>query len=85
MITHLLYTDDTLLFLNRRESFISGIFKTSGDYCNSSGHKINTDKGHFLLDKDTPLEHIEIIRRETNFKHKPMPLTYLGVPIFKEG
>lgn len=82
MITHLLYANDTLLFVDEKISSIIGILALPDEYCRSSGHRLNARKSIFLLDKDAGIEKINSIRGGIGFSYKPMPFIYLGVPIF---
>lgn len=79
----LLYTDDTMLFLNGSASSIRGILQVLDEYCKASGQKINPEKNNFLLDKNASCERIDIVRREIGFKHKFMPITYPGASLFQ--
>lgn len=50
-IMHMLYADDTLIFVNRRAYSNGGILKVLEDYYNAPGQRINAYKSNFLLDK----------------------------------
>lgn len=82
-IKHLLYADDTLIFLNGRSSSIKGCLNLLNLYCECSGQRVNAAKSSFLLSNNAPRERIQITIQATKFQHKKFPLEYLGVPLFQ--
>lgn len=79
-IAHLLYADDTLIFVKLEkypQSEGSLHFKM-----NTVMRLVRDSKSQFLLDKDANQVRINSLKRDTGFAHKFLPMTYLGLPIF---
>nr|XP_016483420.1 PREDICTED: uncharacterized protein LOC107804102 [Nicotiana tabacum] len=51
-------------------------------YEESSGHKINKDKSHFMTSSGAFQSAIRRIKAETGFSGREYPLTYLGCPLY---
>ncbi|OVA14271.1 Ribonuclease H domain [Macleaya cordata] len=80
-VTHLLYADDTIIFLNGRESSIRGCMKFLDRFCACSGQKINVDKSSFMMYSGTPSSVVQVVGSLTGFHRKSSVMTYLGAPI----
>ncbi|XP_058111996.1 uncharacterized protein LOC131255315 [Magnolia sinica] len=80
-ISHLLYTDDTLLFLNGSISSIKATKKFLDDYQQTLRQSINHRKSYFICLKSTSLARSRLIERTLNIAKSEGPLTYLGVSI----
>lgn len=80
-ISHLFYADDVLLFTNGSGSSLRNLMSLIRAYGASSGHEINTHKSAFYVGNNAA-NRMRAISSITGIKHKQLPFTYLGVPIF---
>ncbi|OVA08894.1 Reverse transcriptase zinc-binding domain [Macleaya cordata] len=81
-VTHLLYADDTIIFLNGMETSVKGCMEFLDRFCLCSGQKINVEKSSFMMYSKTPNTLINSIVRITGYQHKVNHMTYLGTPIY---
>ncbi|OVA03985.1 Ribonuclease H domain [Macleaya cordata] len=81
-VTHLLYADDTIIFLNGRVSSIRGCMEFLDRYCSCSGQRINTEKSSFLLHSKAPSNLVSSISHMTGYQRKSDVMVYLGAPIY---
>lgn len=84
-VTHLLCTDDTLIFLNGRSLSLEGCIDFLEEYYLASGQKINTGMSSFIVGKNAPPSRAATIGRITGYSqaNTEFPFEYLGMPIFQ--
>jgi len=83
-VSHLLYADDTLIFINGQRSSLESCRDFLEEYCLSSGQKINEEKSVFIMHKNTPTIRASIVTSVFGYPQARTPFTYLGAPI-REG
>lgn len=80
-VSHLLYADDTLIFMNGKRRSIVGCKNCIMRYCLCSGQRVNVQKSSFYISKKTSSATIASIHNATGFSKKLCPFKYLGAPI----
>ncbi|OVA15314.1 Ribonuclease H domain [Macleaya cordata] len=80
-VTHLLYADDTIIFLNGRESSLQGCMEFLEKYSACSGQKINVEKSSFMMHSSSPSTLVNSISQTTGYQRKTAVMMYLGAPI----
>jgi hypothetical protein len=79
-INHLLFADDSLLFLRAtREGAIESI-GVLGKYCNASGQRINMDKSSVFFSKGCPGALKDGIKEKLDVQRETLQEKYLGLP-----
>ncbi|XP_060170788.1 uncharacterized protein LOC132601740 [Lycium barbarum] len=81
-INHLAFADDTILFCNGGRTSIRLMLKTLAKYEAISGQKINKAKCSFSVAIKTDLETISRLETLTGMKYEPLPIKYLGCPLY---
>lgn len=83
VVTHSLFADDTLIFLNGRESSLKNTMDFLAKYQKASSQEISPNKSCFLVSSKLVASRMQIIQRITRFSRGKLPFIYLGCPIFK--
>ena len=83
VISHSLFADDTIIFLNGRKSSIICMMNFLKRYQEASGQKINCNKSSFLVLEKCPIGRRVMLNRITGVSRGSLPFTYLECPIFK--
>lgn len=81
MVSHLLYTDDLLIFANGKKKSIRMLIKTLKQYEDWSGQLINKEKSSIFLSKRIAYARRRSLLRMTGFVEGVFPSIYLGVPL----
>ena len=79
-ISHLLFEDDSLLFVKASvegASLVSSLFDT---YCQASGRKINHDKSSVFFSKGCPNNLRTEVKEALNITNESLLERYLGMP-----
>ncbi|WRX25598.1 Reverse transcriptase domain - like 10 [Theobroma cacao] len=82
-VSHLAFADDILIFTNGAKSSLQKILKFLQEYEEISGQRINHSKNCFITHRNVANSGKQIISQVTGFIHKCLPITYLGVPLYK--
>jgi hypothetical protein len=82
-ISYLLYADDTILFLNGRNSSISKAIDILNSYQKFTGQRINYGKSKFYVSNRTSAGRIQQIKDQLGCDRGSWPFIYLGAPIYK--
>lgn len=80
---HLLYVDDVLIFLEVTRVNGRCIRQLLDDYGNVFGQKFSPPKSMVIYSDTTSIRFKIYIKRCTSITTGSLPLTHLGVPIFK--
>ncbi|XP_058087471.1 uncharacterized protein LOC131234550 [Magnolia sinica] len=81
VISHLLYTDDTLLFLNGSVTSMRVTKEFLDDYQVGFGHSINFNKSSFICGSSLSPARIRTVERASSISRVASPSAYLGVPL----
>ncbi|XP_042958082.1 uncharacterized protein LOC122293613 [Carya illinoinensis] len=81
LISHLLYADDLLMFVNGKKRSIRMLIKTLKHYEEWSGRLINKEKSSIFLSKLIGFARRQSLLRLTGFVDGVFPTTYLGAPL----
>ena len=81
LISHLMYADDIVIFLNGSKNSIRELLRVFEKYENWSGHMINKDKTSMFFSRKISLARKRALKRMTGFSEGSFPFKYLGVPI----
>ncbi|XP_058068798.1 uncharacterized protein LOC131218135 [Magnolia sinica] len=81
IVSHLLFADDTLLFLNGGTSSLRVVNKFLEDFQYASGQLINCGKSSFFFSEKVPITGIRLIEHKMGILKSTAGYTYLGVPI----
>ncbi|CAA6657847.1 unnamed protein product [Spirodela intermedia] len=82
IISHSLFADDAILFLNGCETSIRGLMSIISRYERATGQLVNASKSSFIVGPSTPIGTIRRIQGLTGFSRGHLPFDYLGCPIF---
>ncbi|CAA7399339.1 unnamed protein product [Spirodela intermedia] len=82
IISHSLFADDAILFLNGCETSIRRLMSIISRYERAAGQLVNASKSSFMVGPSTPIETIRRIQGLTGFSRGHSPFEYLGCPIF---
>ncbi|XP_058103493.1 uncharacterized protein LOC131247064 [Magnolia sinica] len=82
-ISHLLYADDTILFLNGAASSLSKMRQFISKYQEVLGQKVNPRKSALFVSSKVLPGRVRSIERSLGFYKADGVLSYLGVPIVK--
>ncbi|XP_058077435.1 uncharacterized protein LOC131225851 [Magnolia sinica] len=80
-ISHLLYADDTLLFLNGGRASMRKIVALLDEYQSASGQLINKGKSSFLCSNKIPVSRIHAISSLLRIARSTGTFSHLGVPL----
>mgnify|MGYP004727269031 CR=1 FL=1 len=81
-ITHLSYTDDTIIFSSARPSSLNLIMKTLKTYKTLSSQQLNVHKSYFLVHDKLLMQQKTNVQRITGFVQQSFPVQYLRCPLF---
>lgn len=81
-VSHLTFIDDAILFCNGGKATLQQVLDSLSTYEQISGQQINKDKCSFSLAPSATQRSITRIRRITGMRHEPLPIQYLGCPIY---
>lgn len=82
-ISHLLYADDTLIFLNGSSNNVRKLLDFIRVYEHSSGQKVNINKSSFIVSQKSSPATICRLSTLSGFQHKTGISSYLGVPLYE--
>lgn len=82
-VSHLLYVDDTLIFLNATITSVKRCMDFLKSYCDCSSQWINTDKSSLITFGKFSDGRMESLRLLTRFQSKISCFEYFGVPIIQ--
>lgn len=84
-ITHLLFTDDTLIFLNSGKKSLVNLLCFIQRYELASGKKVNKQKSSIFVSSKMPHSHSFLLSTMSSMvvKDSSFSFSYLGCPIFK--
>ncbi|CAA7397126.1 unnamed protein product [Spirodela intermedia] len=82
IISHSLFADDAILFLNGCETSIRGLMSIISRYERAAGQLVNASKSSFTVGPSTPIGTIRRIQGLIGFSRGHLPFDYLGCPIF---
>ena len=82
IISHSMFADDAILFLNGCEASIQGLMRILLGYERATGQLVNTSKSSFMVAPSTTINTIRCIQDVTSFSRSHLPFDYLGCPIF---
>lgn len=80
--THVMYTDNLMLFAKASTREVKILDVCLEKYCLWSGQLINRDKSGLIFSKLVPRDKSRAIKWELNMKKITQPTTYLGAPLF---
>ena len=81
--THVMYTDNLMLFAKASTREVKILDVCLEKYCLWSGQLINRDKSGLIFSKLVPRDRSRAIKWELNMRKKiTQPATYLGAPLF---
>ena len=83
LVTHSLFADDTIIFLNGRRSSLNCAMSFLKSYQTTSGQKISLKKSCFFVSNKMAASRMKMIQEITGFTRGKLPFIYLGCPIFK--
>jgi hypothetical protein len=78
-LTHLLFADDSFLFLKNDTKSIMAIQSTLAWYCSLSGQSLNLDKSELYCSPNMPSQQKIKMAQDLGVKLVPQPSKYLGV------
>lgn len=79
VISHLFFTDDTLIFLKAEKENCSNLVRILDEYCSASGQKINLHKSNVFFGKNVPTVLVEELTGILGMEKVDDPRVYLGV------
>ena len=83
LISHLIFADDTLIFLKGNQKSMKNLLQFVDKYEVSSGQKVNKQKSSLYCSSKMPLARKNKLSRIAQIPLKASPLTYLGCPIIR--
>ena len=81
-VSHLVFADDVIVFVNGSTSSLRKIMRVLELYQCASGQLVNTSKSGFLIHPSVSLARKSVIERITKFSKREFPVRYLGSPLF---
>lgn len=81
MVSHLLYADDLLVFLNGKKQLLRRLIEVLWIYERWSGQLISKEKSAIFFSKHISLGQRVCLKRLSGFGEGSFPVVYLGVPI----
>lgn len=80
LLSHLLFVDDSLFFLQASVGNCQCLMKILNDYCSASGQRVNFAKSSLFFSANTPLELQMLISNIFGIPGSEDPGKYLGLP-----
>lgn len=81
-ISHALFADDTVIFMNARKESIINLYEFLEEYESCSGQKVNVSKSSFYTSQKTSEIKLARIENIIGWKKGSFPFTYLGGLIY---
>lgn len=82
-ISHLLYADDTLIFMNGCKLNMQDLLQFIANYEASAGQKGNASKSSIMVSRKAPLSLKQALHLQSRYKIQSLGFCHLGVPIKK--
>ncbi|KAJ6844953.1 uncharacterized protein M6B38_288325 [Iris pallida] len=83
-ISYLFYADDSLIFMNGDIDGVETLMQTFQNYTDISGQVINYSKSSLIISQKPHMSsQADTIAMATWFTKAALPITYLGVPLFR--
>jgi hypothetical protein len=79
-VNHLLFADDSLLFVKATVEGATEVNDLLEKYCNASGQRINLDKSSVYFSKGCPEERRNLVKAALNVFTETLNEKYLGMP-----
>lgn len=79
-ISHLFFADDTLIFLKADKKNCTNLVQLLGEYCSTSGQKVNLQKSNVFFGANIPAVVFVELGDILGILTTSDPSTYLGVP-----
>ncbi|XP_071680070.1 uncharacterized protein [Lolium perenne] len=79
-VNHLLFADDSLLFINANGDSARDARDTLDAYCRASGQRINLDKSSIFFSKKCPVTIKQELKDILNVQNETLSEKYLGMP-----
>lgn len=79
VVSHLLFVDDSLLFMPTTDENIDSLLFVLHEYCSASGQMVNLQKSSVIFSQNTPLQIQEDVTSKLQIVRALNPGTYLGV------
>jgi hypothetical protein len=79
-VNHLLFADDSLLFINANGDSARDARDTLEPYCRASGQRINLDKSSIFFSKKCPVAIKQELKAILNVQNETLSEKYLGMP-----
>ncbi|KAF5446730.1 hypothetical protein F2P56_032333 [Juglans regia] len=81
LVSHLMYTDDIVIFANGSKRSIKGLMQVLNSYESWSGQVLSKEKSAIFFSKHILMSRKRSILRISGFSEGSFPFKYLGVPI----
>ncbi len=81
-ISHVMYTDDIMLFSKASSKEVKALNGCLEKYCNWLGQLINQNKSRLIFSKVVPKEKQRVLKRLLQMKTLSKDASYLGAPLF---
>lgn len=79
-LTHLIFADDIMVFIDRKATYLSGVMEVLYTYGLISGLKINAEKSSLFITGKTNDNFIQAATT-IGFPIEQLPIRYLGLPL----
>jgi hypothetical protein len=79
-VNHLLFADDSLLFVKANDEGAMEVNQILDKYCNASGQRINLDKSSIFFSKGCPEGRRTSVKNILNVANETLNEKYLGMP-----
>jgi hypothetical protein len=79
-MNHLLFADDSLLFVKANDEGAREVMELLDKYCNASGHRVNLDKSSVFFSKGCPEGRRQSVKNILNVPNETLNEKYLGTP-----
>ena len=79
-VNHLLFADDSLLFVKASEEGAMEVNDLLDKYCNASGQQVNLDKSSIFFSKGCPDSRRQAVKNILNVPNETLNEKYLGMP-----
>ncbi|CAK9144007.1 unnamed protein product [Ilex paraguariensis] len=83
LVSHLLFADDTLVFLRGTKRYVLNVMKFIELYESCSGQQVNKLKSAMYCSKRHPIARRNVLASLVGIPIKNCPFTYLGCPIIR--
>jgi hypothetical protein len=79
-VNHLLFADDSLLFVKATDEGALLVNELLETYCNASGQRINLEKSSIFFSKGCPEGRRQSVKNILNVPNETLNKKYLGMP-----